>query len=565
MSDIQRILALPEEDYQHESDRLVKKWTENLRRHKNAPPLKPLQALALEVVATQANPRGFLGALGVGTGKTLISMLIPEVAGLERPVLLLDPQGLESAQMERITWSRHYFLRRMEAVPYSQLSSPTCSELLDRLRPDGIIADECHALKSDKAARTKRFLRYMLEHENTRLFAMTGTLSTGSVRDYHHHAALALRDGSPLPFDLATLQHWASVLSDSGKPSGLSWRTIQPVAEWAGVTRAEINAAVKDEDKGPFQKAYAKRFFTTPGVLASTRGSTEAELRIHPFDPPLPKKLLDTIRKMEDDWETPDGAPIVDGMEMSRLRRQLVQGFYYRPDWGDREPDKEWDEARKAWLRESDKWCQYQSFRGCDSRGLLGTRLDEMPKWGRSQASAAFAAWEDWKAVRHIEPPEKEAVWVDATPVVGAMTWAMEMEAKGEKAIVWFQHRAVGEMLQNLGVSVRWEGMPDVRKEPVVALSIPVYHRIWNLQAWGHSLVMHPLSSGDRYEQLVGRTHRQGQMRDVVHLYVTTSSLTHRIAWRKALVNSETIQNLTRNPQKIKNAKIYGHGLAPEV
>lgn len=565
MSDIHRILNVPQEDLQPKAEELARKWTERLRRHKRAPPLKPLQGVALEAAHLSKPPQGFLAALGVGTGKTLISMLLPEVAGLERPILLLDPQGIESALRERNVWSRHYFIRRLEMIPYSQLSSPRSSRLLDKLRPDGIIADECHALKSDSAARTRRFLRYMVERENTRLFAMTGTLTTGSVRDYHHLAALALREESPLPFDPQTMSHWASVLSEGGKPSGLSWAMLRPLARWAGVAERTIEAAIEDKDKATFQRAYARRFATCPGVITSLRGSTESTLAIHRYGRPLPRGLAKTLSDVESRWKTPDGEDIVETLEMVRLRRQLVQGFYYRPDWGEREPDPEYLDARRGWAREARAWVQWRSFPGCDSPGLLGDRIRSRPEWAKTNAPAAWNAWTEWQAVKDREPPEKEAVWLDYAPLLDTVAVAERIRAEGETAILWFAHRAVGEALYGLGIPTRWEGYPDPRSERIVALSIPVYHRIWNLQAWGANIIIPPVSSGETFEQLTGRTHRQGQMRDTVSLYINVSNWVHAKAWKKAGQKAEAIQNLTKNPQKILNAGSYGHGLAPEI
>ena len=40
------------------------------------------------------------------------------------------------------------------------------------------------------------------------------------------------------------------------------------------------------------------------------------------------------------------------------------------------------------------------------------------------------------------------------------------------------------------------------------------------LQAWGNHFIAHPLSDGARWEQLLGRSHRQGQKRKVVTVTV---------------------------------------------
>ena len=70
---------------------------------------------------------------------------------------------------------------------------------------------------------------------------------------------------------------------------------------------------------------------------------------------------------------------------------------------------------------------------------------------------------------------------------------------------------------------------------------------------FGHSIFAHPLSDGARYEQALGRHHRQGQRRDEV----TSTVFAHRIfdkAFHQAQNSAEYIEETTGLPQRLRYA-----------
>ena len=216
-TDMERILSLPQTS---EMPTAHLDWTKRLRKHMDAPPLFPLQGQMLEVAFQLPNPKGIIGAIGVGHGKTLTSFLLPKVWGCKKPVLLIPPAMREQCRRDLQEWSEHYDFPTPHIVAYSDLSSPTRGNILEVLKPDCIIADEAHCLRHPTAARTKRFIRYMQKRPSTRFAALSGTLTSKSLQDYGHLCELALRGGSPLPLDGRTLDpYWTQTASQTGVPT----------------------------------------------------------------------------------------------------------------------------------------------------------------------------------------------------------------------------------------------------------------------------------------------------------------------------------------------------------
>ena len=130
---------------------------------------------------------GLFAAEGVGSGKTLVTILLGDVFGAKKVVLLV-PSSLKNQLMTRdfFDYGRHFKLPldRISVVSYDELSVATGAFVLDRIEPDVIIADEVHSLARIASARTKRFIRYMQAHPETRFCGLSGTVTRRSLRDY---------------------------------------------------------------------------------------------------------------------------------------------------------------------------------------------------------------------------------------------------------------------------------------------------------------------------------------------------------------------------------------------
>jgi hypothetical protein len=522
----------------------VEKWTKVYQRGTTcAKPLRPVQAVMLEECAWAAASDQAIGALfnvGVGKGKTLASFLIPEVFDAKRPLLLVPPSMRGQLEGDFFEWSKHYKfrLRYCDVVYYSELSRPEASALLRERNPDLIIADEAHMLRHASAARTKRFIRFMQENQGTRFVAMSGTLTGSTLSDYAHLSEMSLRRWSPLPVHDNDIAVWGSVLNAEGEPDDKAWQTLSALDPRSAQLR----------DVEGMRHAFRRKFSTSCGVVSTVTASCEADIVLtgeYPSVGPVVTQALDT---MANDYMLPDGEEVVDALHFSRALSQLSCGFYYVWDWPEGEEDEEWIDARRGWWGACRQYLKRYAREGCDSPFLLEeyVRASHRPH----DLYQALMAWDEQ---RGKDPPPTRAVWLDPTPVLHAVEWAL----KRERAFIWYHSRAVGDMLEAMGVPTFRDGgeTPDPEKTPVCALSINVFNKGRNFQAWDDQLIMEPMASAATWEQLLGRTHRQGQESKVVRASIYQHTWPTRNTMQKAVKRAKYIQQTTGQLQKLLLAR----------
>ncbi len=535
-TEMERILELPREELEDRAHFFAEEWSKRFRKHPNAPMLRPEQGLILETCHRSAQleePVGLLANVGVGKGKTLAFALMPRVFGSERPILLIPPDMRRETEEQHWEWSQHYWFEPPEIVAYSTLSRPESTALLTQMQPDLIMSDECQALKHSSAARTRRFMRYMKKNPQTRFAAMSGTLTTSSLKDFAHLSELALRDRSPLPLEEDILNIWCSILDSDGKPDAHAWRMLQRLYDWSQPP-ASYNV------RGARQ-AFNDRFKSSPGVVCTTSPSCDAEITVTAVRPDFEPVILDALHLLEDEYMLPNGIEIVDALHFSRVTNQIAMGFYYVWDWPDNEVDEDWVEARRGWWKACRDYLKVYAREGCDSPFLVEEYVREHNK--PASLVDALSAWDEQ---RHKAPPPVKAVWLDYTPLVWAIKWA----AQRDGSIIWFKSRAVGEMLQAFGIPTFWEGAPDRNATGTVALSINVFHKGKNmLSVWDDQLILEPPSSAAIWEQLLGRTYRPGQESDHVKASVYYHVYPYEQAMRRALQRSRYIEDNTNQPQ----------------
>ena len=127
------------------------------------------------------------------------------------------------------------------------------------------------------------------------------------------------------------------------------------------------------------------------------------------------------------------------------------------------------------------------------------------------------ARWRDWLDVRgryghhdgRFGPPTRTE-WLDHYLAAEAVRW--RDSGPHERAILWYASPEVGDDLRRRGFSVYGRGSDQPRDHVAFpACSIRVHGEGKNLQAWARALVLEPPSSGQVWEQLLGRLHRPGQ------------------------------------------------------
>ncbi len=474
--------------------------------------LRPVQ---LEALGALAEARGLLGAIGVGHGKTLVAILGAAVVGAKRPVVMVPPNLRETFYAELEKWSETFYLPKVELVPYSVLSRPESSDLLRRLAPDYIFADEAHALRHPTSARTRRLLRYLEENPSTVFAAASGTLTAKSIRDYAHLSKHALGLRSPLPLLNSHLDSWANVIDVDGKPGPVDWKTIEPLVESFG-DATTYSASRGKRKREIVRKAYRERLRSAPGVVVTSDESASCSLLIRRLTSPVPPEELYAAFSAIEEGSSPDFETVYeDDAATYRARRQVSAGFFYRWAWerterGER--DDEWLEARARWSRHVRRELETSAIEGYDSPSLVYAKIEEELDKGRR--SFIHTALEAWREVADRPTPPVEAVWLSNYLVKAVVEYVSRLE---EPALIWYESRALGEKLAEVtSLPLCDSGKPPNGDAKTCLVSIRAHNRGLNLQAWRRNCVVESPSSGQVFEQLIGRTHRAGQLADEV-------------------------------------------------
>lgn len=518
--------------------------------------LKPKQA-AMLVEAVEGG--GLFGMLGVGGGKTVAAPLFGHVMDVSPVVLLVPPAIKKEIESRVVPWlRRHISFIEPTIVSYSELSTAGKGDLLDRLRPRLIVADEVHLLKNKGAARTKRFLRYFDENPNTMLVALSGTITRRSLMDFWHLMQLTHK-GWRLPLS----RHWKEV-----KDWSLALDPQVP-----GDQRLLPGALLEFCKPGEDARAgFRRRMLETDGVIGGNAEDVGASLVIRKLGLELPRSVAQALEQLRKKWETPGGEQITDALDFARKARELAQGFYYVWDWPGGEPDEAWLFARSEWRKAVADVCKLNR-QGLDSellvrnaadRELKESWRDEDARLPKAQRERVVEAWRAWCEVKEQDEPPVRAVWIDDFVVRAAIKWGEEAEANADTGggLIWYDSRAIEERAGSLGARVCGAG-PNGNNDllahaegrngraPSIFLSAHAHGTGKNLQRWNRNLVLAPWPSGADWEQRIGRTHRPGQDADEV----TADVFVHTPELQKAIDSAQEqaryIEEVTGGAQKL--------------
>jgi hypothetical protein len=518
-----------------------------------SPSLRPLQSA---IIIEAANNAGAFVAAGVGTGKTLASFLLHDALEVQTTVLLVPPSLRDKTlNIDLPELEKHFTLPNIYSgsqwqkdkpgvyvLGYSEISQTDASDLLDKIKPDLIVADEVQALKRRESARTRRFLRFMRAN-SCKFVAMTGSPITNSIMDFSHLMELALGKGSPLPVDYPSLAQWADAIDHEGEEGATGMGAL----------------ALMCEDYETARDGFRRRFVETPGVIATEETSCSLPIEIREFVI-TDQTCQDSINKLESEWAW-DGEEYTEILAISRLQRQLTQGYFYRIKWPGGIPDREWLEAKNGWNRAVRARLKHSNRVGQDSPALL-EKLASEGLWITPE-------WLDWLAQSHKPEPEREPVVISDWLVKRAVHWAGYFNTPG---IIWVSSPVIGRQLQKHGIMYFGEGQDQelnaLAKDaldnkqagtpsfiPTIACSIQAHGTGKNLQAWSRNLVLYPPAGGDVWEQLVGRTHRPGQLDSCVTFDVVLGSDSALKSWENACSKGKFIQETTGLIQRLNIAQ----------
>lgn len=501
------------------------------------------QAVALlELADTQ----GVFGALGVGKGKALLSVLAPVVLGAERPILFVPAQLRDQTMRQvlpkaRAHWKTHPGLR---VHGYSELSIASGKRMLLTYRSDLILLDEAHEVKSMDSARGKRVREYLKEEPLTRVVVLSGSVTKRSILDYWQLLLWSHKpDRCPVPNDWQQLKDWSCALDEGIPPE----QVMAPGALMLLCNEGETARA-----------GYRRRLTETPGVVASGDNELACSIVIARHPVKVPNHISSMMAEMRRSWATPGGEEFSEAIELWRHMRELACGFYYR--WDPAAPS-DWLLARKAWKTWARETIR-NNRRSLDSELVLVNYLDRVASSEETRVSKddfeGIKLLTDWRTIKDTFDPNTVAVWESDFALTAASLWlnTSVSDEHPEGGIVWTSAVAFGERLATesgyryFGAGMEASTAIADATGPIIA-SISAHGQGKNLQRWSRNLVATPPSSGKTWEQLAGRTHRHGQMGDKVEFDVWTHAEELEAALRQARNDAAYIEATIGARQKL--------------
>lgn len=565
-SEMDRIVNLPRRDWtdarKAEAARLLTGW---LKQPNGTMALKPIQA---QTLVEAHDSGGLVGELAAGSGKTLITFLLPVIMKSTRTLLLVPAKLREKTFDDWADLFKHWKLPPLLGVEdtgpaptgtiirvqsYESLSHINYASFVDEYDPDLIIADEAHFLSRLKAGRSKRVFRFLKnarkQERKVTFVPLSGTMRRKSFRDCAHLYEAALGKKSPLPVEYPSLEQWCFALDEGVKEE----TRYKPGALLRLATEDEKSAGLDG-----VRRAIRRRLVESHGVVATTELSCSLPLTMQVRPISVPNEVRSAMHRLRTAYELPTGDTVDAGIAFWQHAREIASGFAYR--WDPPAP-KEWLEARRAW----------NSFvrARLDHPGKL--RLDTpLQVWNAVEAGqfGRVVEWEAWKAIRNTFEPKTVPHWISDYLVRDAEAWAKETGG-----IVWVSHTAAysgeddDDVIGNTFRDIPYFGAGDERiktfKGPCAA-SIRSHGTGKNLTQWSKALIMAFPSSGSTLEQLLARHHRERQQADLVEFYFYLHSKEMFSAVQTAIGDARFQEATSGSPQRILSASLLdasGHVL----
>lgn len=528
LAEIHRIIALPRRTHTPEFiDTLVEGLSEDLRLNPKAK-LRPVQAISLYELGTEG---GLAGAIRVGGGKSLLTFLSSVVLGSARAILLLPASLIAKTEHERMIYAKDWKVDRgLRLMSYEMLGRVNAAEMLQQYRPDLIIADECHRLKNPRAAVTRRVARYMAQYPETRFVGVSGTIVKHSLKDYAHIFAWALKAKSPVPIKREEVEAWAEIL-DSNDEDWMRRKDDTPLLPLGE----------------PVREGFRRRLAETPGVVISSgKRGCEASLLIRGVDYDVAAQTETNFKLLRDKMELSTGWALAGPLEVWRHARELALGFHY--EWTEHAPD-EWLDARREWAK---------FVRGIISRSKTFDSELHIANAIDAGILSDGGRLNDWRNIKDSFKPITKAVWHDDSALNVCAIWA----EKFGPGIIWTSHDLFArELAKRTNLSFYGPGGLDSKgqkvdtvsgKESIIA-SIHANATGRNLQMFTRSLIASAEGGADRNEQLLGRTHREGQTADEVSYDVLLGCRENLKAMHDARNGARMIQETTGLDQLLLN------------
>lgn len=485
------------------------------RREGSSASLRPMQ---IRAICDLWEAGGGLVALGVGHGKTLVSFLIASMFDeCKRPCLIVPASLVDKTRRDLVEYRKNWHIRDIKIISYHDLSLSHKVESFYSYNPDMVICDEVHNVKDKSAGRTKRLLQYM-DIVKPIFVGLSGTVVKRSLRDFAHLLQWGLHENSPLPLRWRTLETWSNCVD----PSSRVWTK-------AGALGRDISEA---------REYVGKRLRDTAGFITASDVSCSSSLLLRKTNISVNDTVKQALSTLDSLWITPDGIDCEGPLEVARYKNQLSHGFYYR--WKYPAP-KPWLQARKEWSKfvrdslsgSSSYFTEFEVANACRFKKLEDS------------------VYNTWKAVKDSFQPTIEAVWLDKSIAEYCASWSHK-----NKGLVWVQHQEFGKELDRMGLPYFGQDSSEdllsfVTSAKPCALSYHSHREGKNLQMYDKSLVF-PTPDAAALEQLIGRTHRQGQESDEVQIDFLLTTPFAKETLDKALDCALYLEKTSGSPQRLK-------------
>jgi hypothetical protein len=207
-------------------------------------------------------------------------------------------------------------------------------------------------------------------------------------------------------------------------------------------------------------------------------------------------------------------------------------------------PPPDWLAARKA-------WCSF--VREQIEQSYLYDTMLQVANACRA-GSLSSRTLDAWKEIESSYEPLTRPIFYDTTALETCVAWMQE-----HVGVVWVEHQAFGVALSQLsGVPYYGAGgyaqgvsIMDVRPDKSIIASVQANGTGRNLQMFSANLVTSCPSSAAIVEQLIGRTHRDGQEADTVTVDVLFGCREHYDAITRAIDGARAAADVLGHDQKL--------------
>lgn len=556
--------------------------------------------------------RGLFAPVGVGWGKTLITLMCANIAytqfGIRKMMLLVPSNVMPQLTGTDLKWARQMVpinypvhvlydkntnMRRRIAssgqpglyiVPYSLLSRPDSVDNINDIQPGFIACDEVHYLKDRRSARTKRIMDYV-ETKRPIGLGLSGTITRKSIMDYHHIIRWCLGMNCPLPYSTQMAGDWASVLdSDAMLTGGGATGPLEPLISWA---RTVDTRNRYEDDVAGFRRAYKLRLTTCPGVVAS--GDADIGVSLIIANKPVKNyeavagwdTLNELMETVEEEWLTPNGDEIEYAIHKFKWLYELSAGFYNELKWP--KPDeyaerkgisvadamdvleraKDWHEAHQIYAKRLRMFLQFESKPKLDTPMLVGANM--MHYGAKNVPNELYQLWSEMKACDFEGRPERDktAIRVCSFKVDAAVAWAKSLP-KGKGAIIWVYHQEIGRWTAEKGKQAGLDILhcpagsesnksiiDKANKGKIVVASLTSHGTGKNLQHFQNQYVLQWPRPAALAEQFLGRCHRNGQEADELVVHTNNTLLVDDLNFASCLNDALYIHQTTDARQKM--------------